>query len=532
MASEVEKGKRDFSEKIDLSYLGCEPARAFRNTAPAELIERALRLHEGELSDTGALMVDTRPFTGRAPSNRFIVDSKDVHGEIAWGDVNQPMAPEEFDDIWKRALEYINGRDMFVFDGIAGANRNHSKRVRVICEKAYQCLFAHQLLVRPTTHELEDFGEGDYTLLALPDFEDSRKVDGKDTATVAIDFANRRIIVAGTRYSGEIKKSVFSAMSYEMTRENVLPMHCSASVDRSDGSVAVFFGLSGTGKTTLSSDPTRSIVGDDEHGWGDDGIFNFEGGCYAKCIDLTEESEPEIYRAVRFGAIAENVIVNEATRAADFSDGRITDNTRVAYPIDFIPDSLASGMAGAPSVIFFLTADAYGVLPPISRLSPKAAMYHFISGFTSKVAGTEVGVREPVPTFSSMFGEPFMPRPASVYAHMLENKLNDGETEVYLVNTGWVGGSASDGASRIPLVYTRTMINAACKGKLLDAPTEHNELFGLDAILEVPGVPTDVLNPRRYWADCGRTEEEYDKTAKKLSDLFKSNFEKKHQGTI
>lgn len=518
---------------LDLSYLGFQPRIALRNLVPADLIERALENKEGKLSDTGALIVDTRPYTGRTPANRFIVDSKDVHDEIAWGDVNQPMSTEQFDDIWNRALEYMQERDLFVFDGIAGADRNHSKTVRVICELASQCLFAHQLLVRPNTYELENFGHGDYTLLALPNYTDSRKIDGqKDSATVAIDFSNRRIIVAGTRYSGEIKKSVFSAMSYEMTQENVLPMHCSASVDKSDGSVAVFFGLSGTGKTTLSSDPTRSIVGDDEHGWSDEGIFNFEGGCYAKCIDLTEESEPEIYRAIKFGAIAENVIIDDMTHEPDYSNGQITDNTRVAYPIDFIPDALVSGMAGSPSVIFFLTADAYGVLPPISRLSAKAAMYHFISGFTSKVAGTELGIDEPVPTFSSMFGEPFMPRPASIYAHMLEKKLNAGDTEVYLVNTGWIGGSANDGASRIPLVYTRAMIDAACKGKLADPPTSHNDLFALDAILEVPGVPKEILDPRGYWVKCGRTEQEYDKAAKKLSSLFEANFEKKHKGTI
>lgn len=520
-------------DTIDLSYLGCAPTSVFRNLAPADLIERALEYGEGTLLDTGALIVDTRPYTGRTPANRFIVDSDDVHGKIAWGDINQPMSTAQFEDIWKRGIEYMNGRELFVFDGLAGANRNHSKSVRVICELASQCLFAHQLLVRPNARELENFGHGDYTLLALPNFTDSRNIGEHETsATVAIDFASRRIIVAGTKYSGEIKKSIFSAMSYEMTSENVLPMHCSASVDKTDGSVAVFFGLSGTGKTTLSSDPTRSIVGDDEHGWGDDGIFNFEGGCYAKCIDLTEENEPEIYRAIKFGAVAENVVIDPKTHEPDYSNGEITDNTRVAYPIDFIPDAVVSGMAGAPSVIFFLTADAYGVLPPISRLSPKSAMYHFISGFTSKVAGTELGIVEPVPTFSSMFGEPFMPRPASVYAHMLEKKLMDGKTEVYLVNTGWIGGSASDGASRIPLVYTRAMINAACKGKLADSPTSHNDLFALDAILEVPGVPKEILDPGKYWVACGRTEEEYDKAAMKLSNLFKTNFEEKHQGTI
>lgn len=530
MTSEGEHSNQSANTIIDLSYLGCNPKTAWRNIAPAKLIERSLELRQGTLSDTGALVMDTRPYTGRAPSNRFIVDSESIHNEIAWGSVNQPMSVEQFEDIWNRALEYVDDRELFVFDGIAGADRRHSKKIRVICELPSQCLFAHQLLIRPTTHELEDFGNGDYTLLALPFFSDSRMVDGKDAATVALDLENKRIVVAGTLYSGEIKKSVFSAMSYELIGDGVLPMHCSASVDKNDGSVAVFFGLSGTGKTTLSSEPTRSMIGDDEHGWSEEGIFNIEGGCYAKCIDLTEESEPEIYNAIKFGAIAENVILDPSTHAADYSNSEITDNTRVAYPIDFIPGSLASGMAGNPTVIFFLTADAYGVLPPISRLSPKSAMYHFISGFTSKVAGTEVGIKEPVPTFSSMFGEPFMPRAASIYANLLEKKLRESETEVYLVNTGWVGGSASDGASRIPLVYTRTMINAACEGRLLNAPTQHNDLFDLDVILDVPGVPKDVLNPKEYWVMCGRSAASYEEAAKKLSDLFKSNFENKHNG--
>ncbi len=513
---------------MDLEYLGFRPSKVFDNLAPEELIEHALRNGEGKLNDTGALVVETGEFTGRSPNARFIVDDPAVHDLIAWGNVNRSISPEAFEALWSKAVAYLDGRDVYVFDGLAGADRAYSKRFRVINELASQNLFIHQLLVRPAEDELANFGNGDFTILSVPGLTFDPSVDGTTCkAAVVLDLDGGRILVAGTRYAGEIKKAVFSVMSFILPEEDVLPMHCSANTDPQTGASAIFFGLSGTGKTTLSTDSSRMIVGDDEHGWAADDIFNFEGGCYAKCIDLTEESEPEIYHAVRSGALVENVIMDESGKI-DFSDDAITSNTRVAYPISFIPNAVSSGVAKTPDVVFFLTADAFGVLPPISRLTPEAAMYHFVSGFTSKVAGTECGITEPVPTFSTLFGEPFMPRPADVYAHMLGKRLEDGTTQVYMVNTGWAGGSASEGASRIKLAYTRAMISAALSGDLADAPCRHDEVFNIEAILEVPGVPSELLDPREYWIANGSSAEAYENAANKLARLFHENFSAKH----
>ncbi len=507
------------------------PANIYANLSPEELVEHALRKGEAIQSDTGALVVKTGHYTGRSPKDRFILDTPEVHDFIAWGATNKPMLPQTFEKLWQKTQGYLDGKDIYVFDGLAGADRAHAKKFRIINELATQNLFVHQLLVRPTEDELANYGEGDYTVVAVPGLKFDPDTDGTESeAAVVLDFPGKRILVAGTGYSGEIKKAVFTTMNYVLPEEDVLPMHCSANVNPKTGSSAIFFGLSGTGKTTLSADPSRAIVGDDEHGWSHDDVFNFEGGCYAKCIDLSEESEPEIYRAVKFGAVAENVTVDETTGKIDFADGSITDNTRVAYPVNFIPNAIESGMASKPDVVFFLTADAFGVLPPISELSPEAAMYHFVSGFTSKVAGTELGVTEPVPTFSSLFGEPFMPRPAGVYAEMLGKRLREGKTKVYLVNTGWAGGSAAEGASRIKLPYTRAMITAALNGSLEDAPRKHDDRFNAEAILEIAGVPSKLLDPKSYWVECGHAAEEYEAQANKLAGLFNRNFAEKHAG--
>ena len=396
----------------------------------------------------------------------------------------------------------------------------------VACELASQALFIKQLLVRPSDEELEAYGEPDFTILAAPGYKcDPAEVEGLNSeAAVLVNFAERTVVIAGSKYAGEIKKSVFSVMNYLLPVEDkVLPMHCSASMDPKTHDTAVFFGLSGTGKTTLSADPKRLLIGDDEHGWAmGEGIFNIEGGCYAKCDGLTEEREPEIFRAVKFGALCENVILDEH-RNPDYDDVSLTQNTRVGYPVEHIPNSCLEGVGGEPSVVIFLACDAFGVLPPISRLSADAAMYHFVSGFTSKVAGTELGIKEPVPTFSALFGEPFMPLDPMVYADMLGERIAEGKTRVYLVNTGWVEGSYGVG-HRIPLVYNRINVNAALDGTLEEAEFIHDDVFNLDIPTSCPGVPDEVMVPWKCWS----SKEEYDATAKKLAAMFQENFEKKY----
>lgn len=517
------------SQSLDLSYLGLDRSEATRNMAPAALVEDSVARGEGIIAENGALVVETGKYTGRSPKDRYIVDAPSVHESIAWGNANQPISEDAFEALWEKAIEFANGKRMYVFDGFVGADRDHAKRIRVIGDSASQNLFIHQLLVRPTDEELEAFGDGEYTVLALPDLKLDGEQDGvRGDAAVVLDFPGKRILVAGTGYSGEIKKAIFTTMNYLMPQEGVLPMHCSANMDPKDGSVAIFFGLSGTGKTTLSADPSREVIGDDEHGWSDDGVFNFEGGCYAKCIDLSQEKEPSIFEAIRFGSVLENVAIDDETREVDYSDGSITDNTRGAYPVTNLSRFVASGKGESPSAILFLTADAFGVMPPISKLSPEAAMYHFVTGFTSKVAGTECGVTEPEPTFSSMFGEPFMPRSAEVYAEMLGERIRNDEVQVYLVNTGWAGGSAASGAERIPLRYTRAMVDAALSGELQDAEFEYDEVFGVDVPKDIEGVPTELLHPKRYWKLQGRPEADYDAAANELALLFQRNFEDRH----
>ena len=508
-----------------LSKLGIKASKVYRNLEPAVLVEKALERGEGELTSTGALNVLTGKYTGRSPKDKFIVDTKAVHDHIAWGNVNMPTKRKTFNAIKKEMISYLEGKEVFIFDGFAGADPKYTRKFRIINELASQNLFIHDLLIRPTEEELKDFGDADFTLLVVPGYKcDPERFGIHSEAAIMIDYEKHFAIIAGSQYAGEIKKTVFSIMNYVMPmEENVLPMHCSANMDPETGDTAIFFGLSGTGKTTLSADPNRKLIGDDEHGWSDDSVFNFEGGCYAKTIDLKEESEPEIFHAIKFGAVSENVILDEKTRVADYSDGSLTQNTRVGYPIDFISNAQIPGIGGIPKVVIFLTADAFGVLPPISKLSKNAAMYQFVTGFTAKLAGTERGVTEPQPTFSTLFGEPFMPCGAEKYAEMLGERLDKYGTQVYLINTGWSGGPYGTG-HRMKLSYTRAMVTAALNGELTKVEYKHDDRFNLEIPLTCPDVPSEILDPKETWED----KDAYDKQADKLAQMFVENFAEKY----
>jgi phosphoenolpyruvate carboxykinase (ATP) len=493
--------------------------RLHNNLSVAELVEHAIRRGEAVLTRDGALCATTGEFTGRSPKDKFTIKEDLVKDHIDWGSVNQPLEPEKFKQILKRLKEYLRDKELFIFDGFAGADVEYRLPIRVINEYAWHNLFVHQLFIRPTKEELQNH-KPEFTVICVPNFPIDPAVDGTRSKTlIAVSFEYKVVLIAGTQYAGEMKKSIFGVMNYLLPEKGVLPMHCSANVGK-DGDVALFFGLSGTGKTTLSADPERRLIGDDEHGWSDHGIFNFEGGCYAKCIGLTKEKEPQIWQAIRFGSVLENVVLNEE-RVPDYHDSSLTENTRCAYPIDYIPNAVIPGVAGHPSVILFLTADAFGVLPPISRLTPEQAMYHFLSGYTSKLAGTERGVTEPEATFSTCFGAPFLPRPALVYAEMLGEKIAKHNVEVYLVNTGWTGGPYGIG-QRMKLEYTRAMVSAAISGKLKEAEYVQDPIFGLYMPVECPNVPSELLNPRNTWAN----PEEFDKKARELAKLFHKNFEK------
>jgi len=418
---------------------------------------------------------------------------------------------------------YLQDREIFIFDGMVGADPACTKKFRIVNELASQNLFIRNLLIRPTEDELKNYGEPDFTIICAPGFKCIPEIDSTNTeAAIIIDYEAKEVIIAGSQYAGEIKKSVFSVMNFILPQEGVLPMHCSANMDPATKDTAVFFGLSGTGKTTLSADPNRKLIGDDEHGWSDTGIFNFEGGCYAKCINLDPENEPDIYGAIKFGSLVENVILDDE-RHPDYADNSITDNTRVGYPITYIDNAAIPGVGGIPKVVIFLTADSFGVLPPISKLSKEAAMYHFVTGFTSKVAGTERGITEPVPTFSTLFGQPFMPLDANVYADMLGEKIDKYDTKVYLVNTGWTGGPYGTG-SRMKLKYTRAMITAALNDDFSKVEYKHYDLFNLDVPQSCPNVPSEIMNPRDTWKD----KDAYDAMAKKLAGMFFKNFKEKY----
>ena len=506
-------------ETYGIEKLGIvNPKAVYRNLTPAQLTEAALRRGEGKLSNTGALVVTTGKYTGRSPKDKFIVDTPSVHDDIAWGSVNVPITQEKFNAIRSKVIAYLQNREIFIFDGMAGADPVCTRKFRIINELASQNLFIHELLIRPTAEELENYGEADFTIFVAPGFKCIPEIDGTHSeAAIIVDYEQKQVVICGSQYSGEIKKSVFSVMNFLMPKEGVLPMHCSANMDPETHETAVFFGLSGTGKTTLSADPNRKLIGDDEHGWSDRGIFNFEGGCYAKCINLSAENEPEIYNAIKFGSLVENVIMDDETREFDFDDGSLTENTRVGYPVDYISNAQIPGVGGIPKVVIFLTADAFGVLPPISRLDENAAMYHFVTGFTSKLAGTERGITEPQPTFSTLFGEP------SVYANMLGERIEKYNTKVYLVNTGWTGGPYGVG-SRMKLKYTRAMVTAALNGTFDDVEYKHDEVFNVDIPQTCPNVPSEIMNPRDTWEDKAA----YDAQAKKLAKMFQDNFTKKY----
>ena len=493
---------------------------AYWNLSPAALYEEAIRRGEGQVSAGGAYVARTGQHTGRSPNDKFIVDDATTHDTVAWGKVNVPMTPANFGNLRQRAQAYLQGRDVFVQDLYAGADPNYRLSVRIITEQAWHNLFARNMFIRPRVEELANF-KPDFTIIQTPRLHGGGKPDGLTSETfVLANFTERLVLIGGTSYAGEIKKSVFSILNYLLPARGVLPMHCSANIGPK-GDCAIFFGLSGTGKTTLSADSTRTLIGDDEHGWSDNGVFNFEGGCYAKVIRLSPTAEPEIYATTkRFGTILENVVMHPGTRELDLDDAKYTENTRASYPIDFIPNTSETGSGGHPENVIMLTADAFGVLPPISRLSPEQAMYHFLSGYTARVAGTEKGMgNEPQATFSTCFGAPFMPRHPTVYAKLLGEKIARHGAKCWLVNTGWTGGAYGVG-KRMQISYTRAMIRAALDGRLAQVATKPDAAFGLNIPETCPDVPADVLNPKSTWSDKGA----YDRAAQDVAKRFEANF--------
>ena len=508
-----------------LSASGVEASgEIYYNATPEKLIEHSVRAHEGVLTDTGALAIRTGTFTGRSPKDKFCVEDDRTRDEVDWNAVNQRFPEEKFRALREEVRAHLGELDkVYVMDVFAGADPDYRLRVRVIAEFPWSAQFAHNMFLRPTAEELEGFTP-DWTIYCAPTYKANPDEHGTRARNFSIlSFGERQILIGGSGYTGEIKKGIFTVMNFLLPVEHdVLPMHCSAN-EGSDGKTAIFFGLSGTGKTTLSADPERALIGDDEHGWDHKGVFNFEGGCYAKTINLSEENEPDIYRAIRHGAILENVVFNFRTRAVDFSADTLTENTRVSYPIDHIANAKPESRGGHPANIFLLTCDAFGVLPPIARLTKEQAMYHFISGYTAKVAGTEAGVKEPAATFSACFGAPFLPLHPARYATLLGRQVDAHEVDVWLVNTGWTGGPYGTG-KRISLRYTRAMVRAALAGKLTPESTEwrEDERFGFRVPNEVPGVPFELLDVRSTWA----SKEAYDRQAARLVELFTRNFEK------
>jgi phosphoenolpyruvate carboxykinase (ATP) len=512
-----------------LSHLGLDDLGEVHYNLPhAALIEQAVCRGEGQLSAHGALVVSTGAHTGRSPKDRFVVDEPGTTETVGWGAINRPVSERVFDGLLAKMQQFAQGKELFVVDAFAGSDERYRLPVRVVAQKAWHGAFARNMF-RPEADGTDPQHTGEprqpFTVLDLCEFEADGEVDGvRSGAFVIVHLSRRLVIIGGTHYSGEIKKSVFSALNYLLPDHGVLPMHCSANT--SDGTTAVFFGLSGTGKTTLSADASRTLIGDDEHGWSDHGVYNFEGGCYAKTIRLSAEGEPEIFATTRrFGSIIENTRLDDQ-RVPDFEDDSVTENLRVSYPLAFIPNASEDSQAGHPDHVIFLTADAFGVLPPISCLSPEQAQYHFLSGYTAKVAGTEAGVKEPQATFSACFGEPFMVRPPQDYARMLAERMKQTGARCWLVNTGWTGGPYGTG-HRIPLEHTRAMVNAILRGDLNDVPTTPDPFFGLNVPKSVPGVPDELLSPRATWAD----KDAYDKQAHELFEMFTNNF-KKFEGEV
>ncbi|KAJ1898390.1 Protein kinase C-like 1 [Kickxella alabastrina] len=493
-----------------------------RNLSPSQLYEDALRYEPGtSISSSGALIAHSGKKTGRSPRDKRVVEEASTVDDVWWGPVNKKLSEESFSINYERAANYLNTRErLYVFDGFAGWDPKYRIKVRVVCARAYHALFMNNMLIRPTDQELAEFGEPDFTIVNAGQFPASRLTEGMTSPTsVAISFERRQMVILGTEYAGEMKKGVFTVMHYLMPKAGVLSLHSSCN-EGPDGDVSLFFGLSGTGKTTLSADPQRLLIGDDEHVWTENGVFNIEGGCYAKTIDLSAEKEPEIFNAIRFGAVLENVIYDERTRVVDYSDKSITENTRCAYPIEFIPKAKLPCIGDNPKNIVLLTCDAFGVLPPVAKLTPAQAMYHFISGYTAKIAGTEEGVTEPEATFSACFGQPFLVWHPVKYAQMLAQKMRENNVNVWLVNTGWNGGAYGVG-KRISLKYSRAIIDSIHSGELQDAEYTNYGIFNLQIPTTVEGVPEKVLDPRQAWKG---TEEEFTATISKLAGLFQNNF--------
>ncbi|KAJ1730437.1 Protein kinase C-like 1 [Coemansia biformis] len=493
-----------------------------RNPSPALLYEEALKYEPGTaVSSAGALIARSGAKTGRSPRDKRVVEEASTANDIWWGSVNKKLSEEAFAANYERAATYLNARDrLYVFDGYAGWDPRYRIKVRAVCSRAYHALFMNNMLIRPTAEELADFGEPDLTILNAGQFPANRSTPGMTSSTsVAISFERRQMVILGTEYAGEMKKGIFTVMHYLMPKAGVLSLHSSCN-EGPDGDVSLFFGLSGTGKTTLSADPRRSLIGDDEHVWTESGVFNIEGGCYAKTLDLSAANEPEIFNAIRFGSVLENVVYDERSRVVDYTDGSITENTRCAYPIEFIPNAKIPCMGRNPKNIVLLTCDEFGVLPPVARLTPAQAMYHFISGYTAKIAGTEEGIIEPVATFSPCFGQPFLVWHPVKYAKMLAHKMQQHNVHVWLVNTGWNGGAYGQG-ERIPLKYSRAIIDAIHSGELEMADYVHYGVFNLQIPIAVTGVPEKVLDPSLAWEG---TTEDYSATLAKLAGLFQANF--------
>ncbi len=513
----TETGKR--ASNATISDLGIKDATAHWNLSPEELTNIAVEKGQATLTSSGAITVETGEFTGRSPMDRFIVRDAITEESVWWGDVNLSFDEDKFDALHKKVLDYLCCKELYVRDAYACADDAYRMNIRVVNEYAWSNMFAHNMFLRPTEEEIESF-DPEWTILNAPGFMADAAIDGTRQHNFAIlNFTKKIILIGGTGYTGEIKKGIFSALNFILPyQKNVLSMHCSANTGK-DGDTAVFFGLSGTGKTTLSADPNRNLIGDDEHGWSGDTVFNFEGGCYAKCIDLSAEKEPDIFAAVKPGALLENISFFEGTNEVNYEDTTITQNTRVSYPIHHIDNIAKPSLGKNPKNIFFLTADAFGVLPPVSKLTTGQAMYHFISGYTAKVAGTEAGVTEPQTTFSACFGAPFMPLHPTKYAEMLGNKMQEHEVNVWLINTGWSGGVYGTG-ERISLKYTRAMITAILNGELDNAEYTKHVVFGLNMPTACPNVPSEILSPKNTWAD----KDAYDAKANELADAFNKNF--------
>ncbi|WP_439882994.1 phosphoenolpyruvate carboxykinase (ATP) [Pontibacter sp. MBLB2868] len=510
------------SNAVGLESIGIKEAKeVLWNLTPAELVEEAIKNGEGVLTNTGALMCDTGSFTGRSPKDRFVVKDEKTADTVWWGDINIAFDPEKFDQLQEKMTDFLKDRKLYVRDAYAGAHPDYRLNLRVVNTQAWQNLFCNDMFLRLTPEELKDH-QPEFTIICAPEFKADPAVDGTRQENFAIiNFTKNMILIGGTGYAGEMKKGIFGVLNYILPQERqTLSMHCSANVGK-DGDTAIFFGLSGTGKTTLSADPERGLIGDDEHGWAKDSVFNFEGGCYAKVIDLTHEKEPQIWDAIKFGAIVENTRFYEGTRTVDYTNKSVTENTRTAYPIYHIDNAIEPSRADIPKNIFFLTADAFGVLPPISKLNTSQAMYHFISGYTAKVAGTEVGVTEPQTTFSACFGAAFLPLHPTKYAEMLGKKMEESHVNVWLVNTGWTGGPYGVG-SRMKLPYTRAMITAALNGELNNVTYTKHPIFGVEMPNSCPNVPDNILNPRNTWSD----KAEYDAKAADLGSKFVKNFQK------